>query len=48
MGTIGQYTKLIEWLRLGRARDRVYEWSTDAPVDFVLVDAYLDAEAGSG
>lgn len=48
MGRIGEYQKIIEWWRLGRARDRVYRWRCSEPIDFVLVDSYIRGETGNG
>ncbi|MES2136608.1 MAG: hypothetical protein V4502_06060, partial [Pseudomonadota bacterium] len=48
MGRIGEYTKIIEWWRLGSARDRVYRWRCDQPIDIILVDSYVRGETGNG
>lgn len=44
-GKIGQYGVRVRWLRLGRARKRVFEVSvTDPIVNWRLTDAYLSAQ----
>lgn len=45
-GFAGDFRKRVEWRRLGRARDRVYEVSTTDIIPWRLVDAYLDAVPG--
>lgn len=49
-GFAGQFRRRVEWRRLGRSRDRIYEISTTDPIPWRLVDAYLDATdlAGRG
>ena len=34
------------WRQMGAGRDRVFEFSTDAPVKVVWLDAYLQATPG--
>jgi hypothetical protein len=46
MGFAGQYAARVFWMRLGRARDRVYELVIDDPVDVSIVDAYLETANG--
>jgi hypothetical protein len=48
VGATGQYEKMVEWYHLGRARDRVFEWSMCEPLDVVLVDAYIETLSGDG
>lgn len=48
MGLTGQYKKMVEWYHLGRARDRVFEWSCCEPMDIVLVEAYIESLPGDG
>lgn len=43
-GALGQYRYRVIWRRLGRSRNRVYEFSTTTPLR--IVDAYLNAPAG--
>jgi hypothetical protein len=45
-GSAGEFTRKVEWRRLGRTRDRVYEISTSDPVSWRVVDAYLFATPG--
>lgn len=40
-GQIGDYSTRVRWLRLGRARDRVYEIRASDPIGYRIVDAYL-------
>lgn len=47
MGTTGAYEQVMDWLHLGRSKDRVFEWSSSADIDFVLVEAYLESFTGS-
>lgn len=47
IGKIGEYRDRARWLRLGVARDPVVEVSVSDPVEVVMVDAFLDAEAGT-
>ncbi len=48
MGTTGQYEKMVEWYHLGRSRDRVFEFSFCEPIDWVGVEAYIEARPGTG
>lgn len=48
LASVGDYKKVIEWLRAGRARNRVVRWTMNEPIDMVLVDLYAEASAGSG
>lgn len=43
LGARGAYDTTVEWWRLGRARQRVFEVSGSDPVPVTLIDAYLDA-----
>jgi hypothetical protein len=45
-GFAGEFSRRVEWRRLGRTRDRVYEISTADPVSWRIVDAYLFATPG--
>jgi hypothetical protein len=40
-GNIGEYHTRVRWLRLGRARDRVYEIRVSDPIGWRVIDAYL-------
>ena len=40
-GSAGEFTKRVEWRRLGRSRDRVYEISVSDPIPWRIIDAYL-------
>jgi hypothetical protein len=40
-GQIGSFGTRVRWLRLGRARDRVYEIRCADPIGYRIVDAYL-------
>ena len=46
IGLVGQYNARIRWLRLGWARDRVYEVVVTDPIKAVIVSANLKAEVG--
>lgn len=46
-GKIGEYTHRSIWRRLGRSRDRVFRVVVTDPVYWVLIDAYIDLEAGT-
>lgn len=45
-GQSGEYKKRVFWGRLGAPRDRVYEMSVTDPIDWKIIDAYLDADPG--
>ena len=40
-GGQGDFLRRIEWRRLGRSRDRIYELSVSDPIAWPVVDAYL-------
>ncbi len=42
-GQAGDYKTMVYWNRLGRARDRVYEFSMTDPIPWRITDAYLKA-----
>lgn len=42
MGALGQYTTTIEWRRMGRSRQRVFEVAGSEPVKTTLIDAFVD------
>lgn len=42
-GQIGEYKYIVEWLRMGISRNRVYEVSGNDPVAIALVDAFVEA-----
>lgn len=42
MGTQGAYQQTLEWRRLGRSRQRVFEVSGSDPVKTTLIDAFVD------
>lgn len=42
MGATGQYNTSVKWSRLGKARDRVFELSWDAPVNTALNGAFIE------
>ena len=46
IGRVGQHKHAVYWDRLGRARDRVFRVAIDSPVKVVLVDTWIDADAG--
>lgn len=45
-GQAGTFKTRAHWYRLGRSRDRVYEMVLDDPIDWRVIDAYLDADPG--
>jgi hypothetical protein len=45
-GQAGTFKTRAHWHRLGRSRDRVYEMVLDDPIDWRVIDAYLDADPG--
>jgi hypothetical protein len=47
-GQSGNYDIRVRWLRLGRARDRVYEISMSDPIPWRIVDGYLQTIPGTG
>jgi hypothetical protein len=47
-GKAGEYKKRVRWLRLGRARDRIFEISCSDAVGYRIVDAYLEMAPGTG
>jgi hypothetical protein len=38
----------VRFLRLGRARDAVFEIQCSDPIPWRLVDSFIDVEAGDG
>lgn len=48
IGAAGEYDTLVQWFRLGMARDRVYRVWSDDPVLGQLIDAYAVVEEGIG
>jgi len=46
-GKVGEYRKRAIWRRLGQGRDRVFEVTVSDPVAWNLVQAWLDASAGT-
>ena len=44
MGLTGKYRHVVEWHRLGAARDRVYRLRVSDPVPFYLVGAEVVAQ----
>jgi hypothetical protein len=46
-GLRGAYKTRVNWHRLGRARDRVFEFSVSDPIPWRVAGAYLDARVGS-
>ena len=46
-GATGQFNTRVTWHRLGQARDRVFEVSVSDPIPWRLVDAFIDATAGT-
>lgn len=47
VGKVGDYKKRVRFRRLGRSRDRVYEWITSDPIPYRIIDAYLSVEGGT-
>lgn len=45
-GQSGAYKRRVRWLRLGQARDRIFEVRMSDPVAWRIVDAYLDYDEG--
>jgi len=43
MGLIGEYGKRVRWLRMGRARERIFKVMITDPVDRVIISANLRA-----
>lgn len=43
-GKIGEYKRLVEWSRLGTARQRVFEVTFSDPVPWAVMNAYISAE----
>lgn len=46
-GKLGEYTRRAILWRMGRSRDRVYEVCVSDPVQWTLINAYLDMERGT-
>jgi hypothetical protein len=46
MGEVGEYGRRVRWFQLGSSRERIYEVRCSDPVNFVLIDAFLDIESG--
>jgi hypothetical protein len=47
-GQAGKFHTRVRWLRLGRARDRIFEIQCSDPIGWRIVDAYLQYIAGTG
>lgn len=47
LGKVGKTLTRVKFNRLGRSRDRIYEWAISDPVKVTLVDAYLDLLQGT-
>ena len=47
-GQAGQFSTRVRWLRLGQARDRIFEISCSDPVPMRIIDAYLESTSGTG
>jgi len=47
-GQIGEFRQRVIWRRLGRTRDRVYELSVSDAIPWRIIDAYLEAQPGTG
>lgn len=47
-GQAGDYKKRVRWLRLGRARDLVFEISCSDPIGWRLTDSYVQYQPGTG
>jgi hypothetical protein len=45
-GQAGEFTKRVIWRRLGRSRDRVYEFLCTDPIPVRIIDSYLKATPG--
>ena len=45
-GALGNYSKRVEWLRLGSGRKRTFEFVVSDPVPWRLMGAFLDMRAG--
>lgn len=45
-GKKGQYKHRARWLRLGRARNRIFETTVDDPIAWNLIAAYLKVDGG--
>jgi hypothetical protein len=45
-GQAGDFTKRVIWRRLGRSRDRVYEFLCTDPIPVRIIDSYLIATPG--
>jgi len=46
-GQSGQFKKRVRWLRLGEARDKVFEISMSDPIGWRIVDGYVEFSAGT-
>jgi hypothetical protein len=47
LGVQGATRMQINWLRLGKSRDRVWRITTDAPIPIHILDAYVDVKKGT-
>lgn len=46
VGGVGQYSARAFWNRLGKGRDRVFQFTTSDPMQIALIAAYLDSTPG--
>ncbi len=42
MGAVGEYSKQVQWRKLGRSRDRIYEITVSDAVNPVIINAYAN------
>lgn len=47
-GATGRYQTRVVWRRLGRSRDRVFEFEMSDAIPWRVIDAYVDVRPGSG
>lgn len=47
-GQAGEFRTRVIWWRLGRSRNRVYEFSCSDPIPWRIIEGYVDASPGFG
>ncbi len=46
-GKQGEYKKRIIWRRLGRGRDRIFEFVVSDPIAFSIIDGWITTRLGN-
>jgi hypothetical protein len=47
LGNVGEYKTRLRWMRLGSARDRVFEVIYSDPTQFNIQGAFIEVQSGA-